>query len=131
MKKIFSALFVVLFATSLMAQTGLTCEDAIPIDKDYKGRVEGPCELWYTAWSYDLPLHVYFSPDSAGSTTSPEVYVDFTCTPGYYEDPKVDSILTKMSIFGVELPMEFWCDGVFRNGKQEWDLSVSKTYREQ
>ena len=131
MKKIFSALFVVLFATSMMAQTGLTCEDAIPIDKDYKGRVEGPCELWYTAWSYDLPLHVYFSPDSAGSTTSPEVYVDFTCTPGYYEDPKVDSILTKMSIFGVELPMEFWCDGVFRNGKQEWDLSVSKTYREQ
>ena len=130
-KKIFSALVVVLFATSMMAQSGLTCEDPIKIDKNYKGRVEGPCELWYTAGTFDLPLHVYFSPDSAGSEWSPEVYVDFTCTPGVYDDPKLDSLLTKMSIFGLTLPMEFMCDGVFRNGKNEWDLSVNKSYREQ
>ena len=130
-KKFFSALALVLFATSMMAQSGLTCEDPIPVDKNYKGKVEGPCEVWYTANTYDLPLHVYFSPDSAGSEWSPEVYVDFTCEPGYYEDSKLDSLLNKVSIFGVELPIEFLCDGVYRNGKQEWDLSVSKSYREQ
>jgi hypothetical protein len=130
-KKFFSALVVVLFATSMMAQTGLTCEDPIPVDKNYQGRVDGPCELWYTANTYDLPLHVYFSPDSAGSKISPEVYIDFSCTSGVYDDPKLDSLLTKISIFGLELPLEFMCDGIFRNGKNEWDLSVSKTYREQ
>ena len=55
-KKFFSALVVVLFATSMMAQTGLTCEDPIPVDENYQGRVDGPCELWYTANTYDLPL---------------------------------------------------------------------------
>lgn len=131
MKKLFLALTVVLFAVTAVAQTGLTCNDPIPVDKNYQGKVNGPCELWYTANTYDLPLHVYFSPDSAGSKISPEVYVDFTCEPGVYDDSKLDSLLTKVSIFGIELPMEFMCDGVFRNGKQEWDLSVSKTYREQ
>ncbi len=136
MKKLFSTLFVVLFATSMMAQTGLTCDDPIHVDKNYKGHVEvdpevGYTELWYTASTYDLPLHVYFSPDSAGSVWSPEVYVDFTCEPGVYADTKLDSLLNKMSLFGVALPMEFLCDAVFRNDKREWDLSVSKTYREQ
>ena len=136
MKHFFSALLVVFFATSMMAQTGLTCDDPILVDKNYKGYVEvdpevGYTELWYTASTYDLPLHVYFSPDSAGSMWSPEVSVDFTCVPGVYDDPKLDSLLNKMSLFGVDLPIEFLCDGVFRNGKQEWDLSVSKTYREQ
>ena len=130
-KKFFSALALVLFATSMMAQSGLTCEDPIPVDKNYKGKVEGPCEVWYTANTYDLPLHVYFSPDSANSEWSPEVYVDFTCEPGVYDDPKLSNLLLDMAVFGVELPIEFLCDGVYRNGKQEWDLSVSKSYREQ
>ena len=130
-KKFFSALALVLFATAVVAQSGLTCDDPIPVDKNYKGKVEGPCELWYTANTYDLPLHVYFSPDSAGSEWSPEVYVDFTCEPGVYDDPKLSNLLLDMAVFGVELPIEFMCDGVFRNGKQEWDLSVSKSYREQ
>ncbi len=136
MKHFFSALLVVFFATTMMAQTGLTCEDPIPVNKDYKGHVDvnpeiGYTELWYTAGTFDLPLHVYFSPDSAGSMWSPEVYVDFTCEPGVYDDPKLDSLLNKMSIFDVTFPIEFMCDGVFRNGKQEWDLSLSKSYREQ
>lgn len=131
MKKLFFALVAVLFATSVVAQTGLTCNDPIPVDKNYKGRVDGPCELWYTANTYDLPLHVYFSPDSAGSKVSPEIYIDFSCTPGVYDDPKLNDLLNKVSVFDVELPLEFMCDRVFRNGKNEWDLSVSKTYREQ
>ena len=136
MKKLFSTLFVVFFATSMMAQTGLTCDDPIHVDKNYKGHVEvdpevGYTELWYTASTYDLPLHVYFSPDSAGSVWSPEVYVDFTCEPGVYDDSKLDSLINKMFVFGIQLPIEFMCDGVFRNGKQEWDLSINKSYREQ
>ena len=69
MKKLFFALVAVLFATSVVAQTGLTCNDPIPVNKSYNDHVEvdpkvGYKELWYTAWSYDLPIHVYFSPDT-------------------------------------------------------------------
>ena len=130
-KKFFFALCVVLFATSMMAQTGLTCEDPIPVDSSYSGVVDGPCELWYTAGTYDLPLHVYFSPNSLESDWSPEVLVDLTCTPGVYDDPKVDSLLTMVEDFGLEFPIELLCDMVVRNGKVEWDLSINQSYRDQ
>ena len=87
MKKLFSTLFVVLFATSMMAQTGLTCEDPIPVDKSYAGHVdvdpeEGYAELWYSAWTYDLPMHVYFSPDSTNQVEwGPDVEIDLFSIP--------------------------------------------------
>ena len=130
-KKIFSALVVVLFATSMMAQTGLTCNDPIPVDSNYVGRVNGPCTLWYTAWTFDLPLTVHFIPDNENSTWGPEVEVDLTCTPGIYNDPKLDSLVNMVADFDVSFPIELLCDMVKPNGKVEWDLSISNNYREQ
>lgn len=129
-KKFFSALLVVLFATSVMAQSGLTCEDPIPVNKNFTGTIAEPGEYWFTAWSYDLPLTVHFSPESDSSKLSPEVYVDFTCVPGVYDDPKLDSVINGYTDFGIELPVEFLCDEVVRNGKVEWDLSINENYRE-
>ena len=131
MKKLLSALFVVLFATSAMAQTGLTCEDPIPVDKSYVGRVEADDELWYTAWTYDLPLHVYFSPDIDDSSWGPEVQIDFTCERGVYNDHKLDSVINILKFLGLELPVTFACDKVVRDGKVEWDLSIDERYRDQ
>ena len=130
-KKFFSALFVVLFATSMMAQTGLTCEDPIPVDENYVGVVSGPCELWYTAWTYDLPLNVHFVPDAENSMYSPEIEVDFTCIPGVYSDKKLDSLINFVDAYDVTFPLELMCDLISPNGKNEWSLSVNKTYREQ
>ena len=131
MKKLLSALLVVLFATSAMAQTGLTCEDPIPVDKSYVGRVEADDELWYTAWTYDLPLHVYFSPDIDDSSWGPEVQIDFTCERGVYNDHKLDSVINILKFLGLELPVTFACDKVVRDGKVEWDLSIDERYRDQ
>ena len=131
-KKIFSALVVVLFATSMMAQTGLTCEDAIPVDKSYVGHVDGPCELWYTAWTYDLPMHVYFSPDSTNQIDyGPDVQIDFTCEEGVYTDHKLDSVINILKVLGLSLPVEMMCDRVVRDGKWEWDLAIDEKYRDQ
>ena len=132
MKHLFSTLFVVFFATSMMAQTGLTCEDPIPVDKSYTGNVKAGDELWYTAWTWDLPLHVYFSPDVENSQWSPEVQIDFTCQYGdYSHDHKLDSVLNILKILGVTMPVEFMCDKVVRDGKVEWDLSIDERYRDQ
>ena len=131
MKKLFSTLFVVLFATSMMAQTGLTCEDPIPVDNEYEGKVDGPCELWYTANTYDLPLHVYFIPESDNSTWGPEVLIDFTCEPGVYDDPKLDSLINMVEDFSISFPLELLTESSVMNGKNVWDLEVNKSYREQ
>lgn len=130
-KKIFSVLVVVLFATVAVAQTGLTCYDPIPVDESYQGTVDGPCTLWYTANTYDLPLTVHFSPKSNNSAISPEVMIDFTCVPGEYEDPKLHELINLVEDFDLTFPLEFMCDLVVRDGKNEWDLSVSNSYREQ
>lgn len=132
MKTIFSALFVVLFATSVMAQTGLTCNDPIPVDKSYTAQVNAGDELWYTASTWDLPIHVYFSPDIDNSTWGPEVQIDFTCKRGdYSHDHKLDSVINILKVLGVSLPVEFLCEEVIRNGKVEWDLSIDERYRDQ
>ena len=130
MKHFFSALLVVFFATSMMAQTGLTCDDPIPVDENYTATITEPCELWYVASTYDLPLHVYFSPFSDDSKWGPEVQIDFTCTPGVYDDSKLDSLVNMVSDFGLQFPVELLTDLVVRNGKNEWDLSIDKSYRE-
>ena len=131
MKKLFSTLFVVFFATSMMAQSGLTCNDPIPVDSNYRARVEGPCELWYTAGTFDLPLNVHFVPDNPESSWGPEVVVDFTCTPGVYDDPKIDSLINMVEGFEVTFPLELLCDKAGTEEQVEWDLSVNDTYRDQ
>ena len=115
----------------MMAQTGLTCEDPIPVDKEYEGRVDGPCEVWYTANTYDLPLHVYFIPDADNSTWGPEVQIDFTCTYGVYDDPKLDSLINMVEDFSISFPLELLTESSIMNGKNVWDLEVNKSYREQ
>lgn len=130
MKKLFFAFFAVLFAVSAVAQTGLTCEDPIPVDKNYSGTITEPGEYWFTAWSYDLPLNVHFTPENDNSELSPEVYVDFTCTPGVYDDYKLDSVINGITSFGVELPVEFMCTAINRGDKVEWDLSIGSNYRD-
>ena len=131
MKKLFSTLFVVFFATSLMAQTGLTCEDAIPVDNEYTARIGEACELWYTAHTYDLPMHVFFSPDSTNMVEEgPIVEIDFSCT-GTYDDPQLDSVINILLARGVVLPVEIPCTRVVRDGKWHWDLLIDKDKREQ
>ena len=138
MKTFFSTLLVVFFATSMMAQTGLTCEDPIPVDKNFSGHVdvdpdEGYKELWYSAWTWDLPMHVYFSPDSTNKLNyGPDVQIDFTCSYGdYSHDHKLDSVINILRVMGLTLPVEFVCDKVERNGKWEWDLAIDEKYRDQ
>ena len=131
MKKFFLLLVVAVFATNMMAQSGLTCEDPIPVDSNYVGSVDGPCTVWYTASTYDLPLNVHFIPEADDSEWWPEVVIDLTCTPGVYDDPKIDSIIKMAEGFDITFPVELGCDRVVNNGKVEWDLFVDAMYREQ
>ena len=132
-KKVFFALCALFFAVSVMAQQGSSCENPIPVDSNYVGYVDGPCTLWYTASTYDLPLNVHFIPDADDSEWWPDVVIDLTCVPGVYADPKLDSIIKMAEGFDITFPVELSCDREVnpKTGKVEWDLLVDAMYREQ
>ena len=131
MKKFFSALFVVLFASTMMAQTGLTCNDPIVVDSNYVGTIPAEGEYWFTAGTYDLPLNFHFRPVSDNCLFSPELSIDFTCVPGVYADKKLDSVIQSVSAWDISMPIEFMCDQSKIDGKYVYDLSIDKRYREQ
>ena len=130
-KKLFAALLLVLFMTTAMAQSGLTCYDPIPVDSTYEAYITGPCELWYTAGTYDLPLKAYFLPDANTGAARPSVYIDFTCEEGVYEDKKLDYVINSAADLGYSLPLEMRFTNAGSDGRIAYSLEVSKFYRDQ
>ena len=130
-KKLFAALLLVLFMTTAMAQSGLTCYDPIPVDSTYEAYIDGPCELWYTAGTYDLPLKAYFLPDANTGAARPSVYIDFTCEEGVYEDEKLDYVINSAAGLGYSLPLEMRFTDAGSDGRIAYSLEVLKFYRDQ
>ena len=130
-KKLFAALLLVLFMTTVKAQSGHTCYDPIPVDSTYEAYISGPCELWYTAGTYDLPLKAYFLPDANTGAARPSVYIDFTCEEGVYEDEKLDYVINSAADLGYSLPLEMRFTNAGSDGRVAYSLEVSKFYRDQ
>ena len=132
MKKFFSVILCATCALTLSAQTpdGLTCETAIPVDKSYQGSIDAPGVYYYTAWTYDLPLTCYFYPTS--EVDSLYLDIDFTCTPGVYDDPNIKELLDETMGWGVKVPMRFddFIKEVDEYGRLRYSLSVSHVYRD-
>lgn len=95
-------LMVLMTATMAWAQTGKKCYDAIPIGKDnnFSDEIKSPTTKWYSAKTFDLPLTVYFVPKNGAADEPPIVSMDFTCTPGWYENDILCSLFCKTSASG-------------------------------
>lgn len=126
----FIAAVLFFFCGFVQAQDGLSCETAIPVDTSYVGSVPAAGTYYYTASTYDLPMMCYFYPAETGMS-APKVYVDFTCTPGYYEDPNLASMIQSASGWGIKTPIEFFCNyGIDENNREYYSLSINESYRE-
>ena len=97
---------LMLASTTLFAQEpdGLTCENAIPVDTSYVGSVPAAGTYYYSASTYDLPMTCYFYPEHP-IENAPKIYVDFTCTPGVYDDPNIVDLLKAGTGWGISLPL--------------------------
>lgn len=105
MKHVLFTIFAALFAITAMAQNdGSTCEQAIYVDSLFVQKVEANTTYWYTANTEDLPLTVYFFPDGEVDV-DPNVYIDFTCEPGVYEDENIRDIVDLAADMDVYFPM--------------------------
>ena len=132
MKRQLFLIVAVLFSFFGFAQApdGLSCENAIPVDTSFVGSIPAAGTYFYTASTYDLPMTCYFYPETSLSTV-PTVYVDFTCTPGVYDDPNLTNMIQSASGWGVETPIKFTCARNFdENGVEYYSLTINESYRE-
>lgn len=100
----FVAILLLGAVPDIWAQTlGSDCRHAIPLGNDYQAKITEPQTLWYTAWTFDLPLAVDYYPDDENQE-APVVALDFGCTPGTYHDSILCSIFCSSNPGYIVLP---------------------------
>lgn len=125
-----AVLFSSICVLNAQAPDGLSCENAIPVDNSYEGTIEEAGTYYYRVSTYDLPLTCYFYPE-ANVPEAPVVYVDFTCTPGYYEDPNLDNMIKAADGWGLDVPVRFTLmSSVDEYNRSVYSLSIDASYRE-
>ena len=133
MKRYFILLAAMLTINSMLcAQTpdGLSCETAIPVDTSFVGSIPAAGTYYYSASTYDLPMTCYFYPETP-IESAPKIYVDFTCTPGYYEDPNLANMIQSATGWGIETPIPFSFNHSWDEfGREVYVLSINESYRE-
>lgn len=127
MKKAILSLVLLWGAVTMHAATGTSCADAIPLGKDYTEQIATAKTVWYTASTYDLPVKVCFTPINP-ALPAPEVEMDFTCTPGVYEDSILCSLFCKSSASGVSFDMPH--KPVLQLEDGAYCISMGKRYRD-
>lgn len=121
---VFISLPVLVFGAS-----GASCEDAIPVQDGDNIVIDEAGIVWFTAWTYDLPLTMVFVPDNQSTTAAaPIATFDFSCD-GVYDD----EILNRF--FNPHNPSHFVIPKYQMERKMEDDLvkyvlSVPITYRD-
>lgn len=121
--------FLIGMCVQAYAQDGTTCYRAIPLGDDFTTTITSPKTVWYTAWTYDLPLSVYFIPSNP-SDPAPEVMMDFGCTPGVYADPIICLLFCKGGTASLDMPHKPKLLTTTVDGQFAYYLSMGKSYRD-
>lgn len=114
-------------------EPGSSCMDAIPLGDNYSASVKKGQSIWYSAWTFDLPLSVYFAPENGSNDPAPEVEMDFSCTSGYYEDSILCSLFCKTSGgsgIEIDMPHKPGLNNKVVDGTFVYYLSLGKQYRD-
>lgn len=114
---------------------GATCATAIELENDnYSAQVRSGQTVWYSAWTFDLPLTVTFAPTNGASDPAPLVEMDFSCTTGVYEDSILCSLFcasTGSSGISFDLPHKPQLKSkILDNGTFVYYLALGKSYRD-
>ena len=136
MRKLFLSILFLSAATALFAAAqGTTCSNPIPLGDNFSANISGPYprSVWYSAWTFDLPLTVYFAPEHE-TDPAPDVEMDFKCPNGVYEDSILCSLFCPNSgSGGVQFDMPHHpslSTDRLEDGTFVYYLSLGKKYRD-
>lgn len=122
---------LLLQAVFCSAQSGNSCADALLLTSDYTEAISGACVKWYRARTFDLPLTVSFRPTDPNAPV-PDVEMDFTCTPGVYEDPYLHQLFSPDN-GGAQIVMPFrptLNSRITDEGDKEYYITMGEIYRD-
>ena len=122
---------MLLAVTQAFAKHGDSCNDPIPLGKNYSAEITKPGTVYYSANTFDLPLAVYFKTTTPNQP--PLVEMDFTCTPGVYTDSILCSLFCKNGGSGIEFDMPHKPDlkvTTLEDGSFAYYIAMGKTYRD-
>ena len=126
--------FLLICAYAYAQAPGATCATAIPMGSDYSAQVQNGQSIWYSAWTFDLPLTVTFVPANGASDPAPIVEMDFSCTTGVYEDSILCSLFcasTGSSGISFDLPHKPQLKSkTLDDGTFVYYLALGKSYRD-
>lgn len=126
MKKLFFSILAVLGTMTAMAQNdGSACEKAIYVDSTLVQKVEANTTYWFTTNTEELPLTAYFFPKEK-IEKSPEVYIDFTCEPGMYEDENIKAIVDLAISMDIYFPLAAAFDTIQIDGEVAYTMSCER-----
>ena len=120
-------------AQSLSDLEGINvCEQAIQVTQGFSMHIDAPGMYFFTATTYDLPLHLYFVVDEVDRyQASPQGYGAFTCT-GVYDNPAFEAAVEKVcQQFGLPMPFPFSFASVpTDDGTVAYDMEAPAQYRD-
>ena len=122
---LFTILAVMIPFTAWAQKDGSICEKAIYVDSTLVQKLEANTTYWFTANTEDLPLTVYFFPDE-DMDESPEIYIDFTCTPGVYDNEDVRDIIDMALSLGIYMPISIPFEVGVMDGKMCYTLRFER-----
>ncbi|MBR4564918.1 MAG: hypothetical protein IKO26_10755, partial [Paludibacteraceae bacterium] len=83
--------------------SGRSCSDPIQITKDFNYSIPSSGAVWFMANTFDLPLAIDYYPANE-SAQGPTLELDFSCTPGKYDDPILCSLFCSSNSAYIALP---------------------------
>ena len=115
------------------ADPGKYCSTAIPLADGYTEPIDRAKTVWYSAWTFDLPLAVYFVPQNGPSDPKPEVEMDFSCQSGVYGDSIICNLFCKNSGSGIQIDLPHkpqLLTGQTDEGYFCYYIAIGKEYRD-
>lgn len=122
------ALALVAGLLPLAAFAQSTCGEAIRVGNGLTEQIRRTGTTWYTAFTYDLPMHVVYIPDDPGALDTLSASIDFQCD-GPLEPDIVEAIGEPGDDSYVELPIIRDFKKTKIDGKVAFVLDVEARYR--
>lgn len=131
LKSVIIVVVMSLFVAPVVAnKIGSSCDNPIQLTKGLQMTISEPGSYWFSSWTYDLPLTVYYIPDVFDNNQRPIVYVDFSCTTGVYDDPNLEELTNLATGWGIEMPIPFTPRETIVDGERAYVLSVQESHRD-
>ena len=111
------------------AGSGTSCSDPMKLIPNFEQTIVAPDSFWYVANTFDLPLSIDFYPASS-MTEDIALWLDFSCTPGVYDDPILDKLFGKSHSSYYSMPYRQMVSiSADASGKPRYHVAFGEFYR--